>query len=118
MLAQENFRQATARILLIAGAVLLLSPALAHTAEPDPILSGPAPGPCATQASGADYVDGIDATGNPVTPAGGPEANSQMGDGTVVLNLRRPHGRDVSIPVHLADLTPPACTPPAHRSPR
>lgn len=113
MLAQEYSKQATGRILLVAAVFLLLSPALARSAEPD-ILTGPAPGPC----TGADYVDGVDAMGNPVTPAGSPGSNSQMGDGTVVLNVHRQHGRDVSVPVHLADLAPPACAPAPHRSPR
>ncbi|HEY4943945.1 MAG TPA: hypothetical protein VII56_21125 [Rhizomicrobium sp.] len=99
----------------MAAAFLFLIPALARSAEPD-ILTGPVPGPCTPQA--ADYVDGVDATGNPVTPAGGPGSNSQMGDGTVVLNVHRQHGRDVSVPVHLADLAPPACASPPHRSPR
>jgi hypothetical protein len=119
MLAQEYDKQSVGRISLFVGVFLLLSPALATAAGgPDPILSGPEPGPCAAQAAGADYVDGTDAAGNPVTPAEGPGASSAMGNGTVELNVARRHGSDVTVPVHLADLAPPSCTPhPAPRSP-
>ena len=116
MLAQEYDKRSVGRISLLAGVFLLLSRALAAAAGgPDPILSGPAPGPCATQAAGADYADGVDATGNAVTPAEGPGASSAMGNGTVELNVARRHGSDVTVPVHLADLAPPSC--PAHPAP-
>lgn len=118
MLSQENIKLSARRTFLAAGFVLILSALPAFSAEnrPDPILSGPVPGPCAEQAAGAAYVDGVDAAGNPVTPAGGPGATAQMGDGTVMFNVRRPHGRDVQVPVYLADLAPASCA--AHRSPR
>ena len=114
MFAHQYFKGSTAGILLVAAAFFLLSPAVAGS--PDPILSGPAPGPCAQAAAGAEYADGVDATGNRVVPAEGPDATTAMGDGTVMVNIRRAHGRDVSVPVHLADLSKPACTPP--RPPR
>jgi hypothetical protein len=120
MLAQEYDNSSIRRMVAVAAAILLLSPALAKAADgSDPILSGPAPGPCAAQAAGADYADGVDATGNPVTPAEGPGASSAMGNGTVELNLARRHGSDVAVPVHLADLAPPSCPahPAAARSP-
>ncbi len=113
MSTQEYGKRSLGRISFAAAAFLLLSPAFA--AGPDPILSGPAPGPCAAQAAGADYVDGVDATGNPVIPAEGPGASSAMGNGTVELNVARRHGSDVTVPVHLADLAPPSC--PAHPAP-
>jgi hypothetical protein len=116
MFAQEYDNFSIRWMIAVAATILLLSPALASAADgPDPILSGPVPGPCAAQASGADYVDGIDATGNPVTPAEGPGASSTMGNGTVELNVARRHGSDVTVPVHLADLSPPSCT--AHSAP-
>lgn len=52
--------------------ILLVSAAAwagaAHTG-PDPILAGPAPGPCASLTAGADYMGGTDASGHPVAPA-------------------------------------------------
>ena len=97
-------------MLAIAAAFFLLSAPMSRAAEPD-ILSGPAPGPCAGPATGVDYVSGTDAAGNPVTPAEGPGTTPQLGDGTVLLSVPRHHGGDVSVPVKLAELSPPACTP-------
>jgi hypothetical protein len=110
-MAQDNFNPATARILTIAAVLLLATAPVSRAAEPD-ILAGPAPGPCAQQAAGADYVSGTDATGNPVTPAEGPGTTSSMGDGTVLLTVPRHHGGgDISVPVKLSEISPPSCTP-------
>ncbi len=118
MLAQENDKYSTWRIWQVLIVFAVLGPTTAFAEAPDPILAGPAPGPCAEQAAGADYVSGIDAAGNPVTPAEGPGTTGAMGDGRVLVTVPRPHGRDVSVPVDLAELSPPACkpaSPPARR---
>ena len=109
-MAQENSNMKTGRILALAAVLSLAMAPVSRAAEPD-ILAGPAPGPCAEQAAGADYVSGTDAAGNPVTPAEGPGTTPAMGDGAVLLSVRRPHGGDVQVPVKLSELSPPSCTP-------
>ncbi|HEY0301141.1 MAG TPA: hypothetical protein VGC36_07415 [Rhizomicrobium sp.] len=84
---------------------------------PDPILAGSAPGPCAAAAAGADYVPGIDSTGNAVVPAEGADAGPGMGNGRVFVTIPQRHGRDVEVPVDLAQLARPTCNPAQH-SPR
>ncbi|HXC57180.1 MAG TPA: hypothetical protein VNU97_17905 [Rhizomicrobium sp.] len=88
-------------------------------AGPDPILAGPADGPCAAAAEGADYASGVDATGNAVVPAEGPAAAGDAPRGTVMVTLPRhgPHAPQVSAPVDLAKLTAPACEPSAAPAP-
>ncbi|MEI9884951.1 MAG: hypothetical protein WDN08_00390 [Rhizomicrobium sp.] len=82
---------------------------------PDPILAGPAPGPCAAAAADSAYTPGVDATGNAVAPAD-PEAGTGMGAGKVFVTVPRRRGAEVGVPVDLAVLAPPACNP--ARSPR
>ncbi|HEX4301761.1 MAG TPA: hypothetical protein VHZ78_03150 [Rhizomicrobium sp.] len=119
MFTQENDKYSTWRIAGVLVVFLSLGPVSAYAADPTPdILAGPAPGPCAEQAAGADYVSGVDAAGNPIMPAEGPGTTQAMGDGRVLVTVPQAHGRDVSVPVDLAELSPPACkpaTPPAHR---
>jgi hypothetical protein len=111
MSAQEYDKYSILGILSVVVVFMLPVPAFSAADRSDPILAGPAPGPCAEQASGADYVSGTDATGNPVTPAEGPGTTPQLGDGTVLLSVPRHHGGDVSVPVKLSELSPPSCTP-------
>ena len=120
MLAQQNFKDAAVGVALCLAALCVGIPALAgtldrHPAGPDPILEGDAPGPCATAAAGADFAPGVDANGNTVTPAEGAGTSTAMGDGRVLVTIHRQHGRDVTVPVELAQLAPPSCPP---RSPR
>lgn len=122
MLAQQNIKKSGAAILLCLVVIGVAAPSLAGTVDrlpagPDPILEGDAPGPCATAASGADFASGVDANGNPVVPAEGPGTNTAMGEGRVLVTVPRSHGREVTVPVDLAQLAPPSCTP-ALRSPR
>jgi hypothetical protein len=122
MLAQQNFETLRAAIVLCLVAFGVAAPGIAgtvdrHPAGPDPILEGDAPGPCATAAAGADFAPGVDANGNSVAPAEGPGTNTAMGEGRVLVTVPRQHGRDVTVPVDLAQLAPPSCTP-APRSPR
>ena len=122
MFLQQTFKSGTTAILLCLVAFCVAEPSLAGTVDrqpagPDPILEGDAPGPCAAAAAGADFAQGVDANGNPVVPAEGPGTSTAMGDGRVLVTVPRRHGRDVTVPVDLAKLSPPSCTP-APRSPR
>jgi hypothetical protein len=117
MLAQYRFNGWKAAVFLCF--VALVAPAQAGTidsrpAGPDPILAGPAPGPCADQAAGADYAAGIDASGNPVAPAEGTETLPPQDRVLVTVPLRHGRGGEVSVPVDLAALQPQAC----HAAPR
>jgi len=103
MITQQRVLAATVAILLLSVTASAKAPATA----PDPILSGPAPGPCAAQ--GAQYVPGVDATGHAVTPAEGPDANPGPDKGMVLLTVPTKHGRTVTLPVDLAELAPQAC---------
>jgi hypothetical protein len=120
MLSQQNIKRPRAAIFLCLAALCVGAPSLAgtvdrHPAAPDPILEGEAPGPCAAAAAGADFAPGVDANGNPVTPAEGPGTSTAMGEGRVLVTIPRQHGREVTVPVDLARLSPPSCPP---RSPR
>ena len=120
MSAQQNFKDAAVGIVLCLAAICLGFQALADTVDhhptgPDPILEGDVPGPCAAAASGADFAPGVDANGNTVIPAEGAGTSTAMGEGRVLVTVPRQHGRDVTVPVELAQLAPPSCPP---RSPR
>ena len=120
MLAQQNVNLLRAAFALCLAAFCVGAPTFAgsvdrHPAGPDPVLEGDAPGPCATAAAGVDFAPGVDATGNPVAPAEGPGTSTAMGEGRVLVTVPRQHGRDVTVPVDLAQLAPPSCPP---RSPR
>lgn len=98
MLTQEYFRRIRAAICLLAGAILLLGAAGAgtidrHPAGPDPILSGPIPGPCAPHLAGADYAGGTDVLGNPVVPV-------DAGGGKIAVSV----ANEVAIPEVLTHL--------------
>jgi hypothetical protein len=117
MFSQENCRRAggywpAVAFCLIATAVR--AGAIANPSAPDPVLAGPPPGPCA--AAGPDYVDGVDATGHPVPPANTQTPRVLAGDHALVTVPLHKHRRgEVTVPVDLAALTPPACIPPPHR---
>jgi hypothetical protein len=89
---------------------------IAPSAAPDPVLTGPPPGPCAAAAASPDYVDGVDATGHPVAPAGVATPRVLAGDHALATVPLRKHRRgEVTVPVDLAALAPPACIPPPNR---
>src|SRR5262249_47114756 len=89
---------------------------IAKPSAPDPVLAGPPPGPCTAAAVSPDYVDGVDATGYPVLPATAPAPPVLAGDRALVTVPLHKHRRgEVTVPVDLAALAPPACIPPPHR---
>ena len=123
MLAQQDYKRLRTIVFLCLSALVTLLPASAgsidaHPAAPDPILAGEPSGPCATAAAGADFAPGVDAAGNTVVPAEGPGTSTAMGEGRVLVTLPRPHGRDVTVPVDLARLSPPSCNTTPPPSPR
>jgi hypothetical protein len=116
MLTQEHYKRSISLLSLVACAFLMVSPAVADNSNgPDPILSGPQPGPCASAMAGPDYVAGVDATGNPVVPAdGSSSATPPPGTAHVRVPVRGSHGEEVDANVDLAALAPPTCEPPQH----
>ncbi len=83
---------------------------------PDPILMGEPPGPCAAGTAGADYVAGVDATGQPVAPAD-TASRDVLGSNHVLVTVplkNRAHG-EATVDVDLAKLAPPSCAPQARR---
>ena len=114
MQKQENVRLA-ARIAVAVTAVFLAlgqgsAGEISSRHGPDPILTGAPPGPCADAAAGPDYVAGVDATGNAVAPADDPDSTAPMPAGKEVLvTVPSRRGREVSVPVDLAQVAPPSC---------
>ena len=117
MQAQEYYRTATRMLAAVTAMLFVALPvsagSISSNSGPNPILTGEAPGPCAEAAAGADYVAGVDATGNAVTPADLPGSTAPLPAGKVVYV--HPHashhgyGSDVEVPVDLGSIAPPAC---------
>jgi len=120
MWTQHNYRTATWTLAAVAAAVLTLAPvsagSISNNTGPSPILTGEAPGPCAQAAAGADYVSGVDATGNAVAPADLPGSTAPLPSGKEVdVHIRR-GGRDIEVPVDPSKVAPPSCDPHASHS--
>lgn len=116
MFAQYNCRRATRVAAAVTVAVLAVAPvsagSISSNSGPSPILTGEAPGPCAEAAAGADYVAGVDATGNAVAPADLPGSTAPLPAGKEVFvhpNGSRHGGADVEVPIDLASVAPPSC---------
>ncbi|MBL6939209.1 MAG: hypothetical protein ISS15_03615 [Alphaproteobacteria bacterium] len=116
MWAQDNYRAAVRLAAAVAAASLAFAPVsggtISSNSGPSPVLTGPALGPCAQAAAGADYVAGVDATGNAVTPADLPESAAPLPAGKEVLvSPNRGHrgGVDVEVPIDLGSVAPPSC---------
>ena len=116
MFAQYNCRRATRVAAAVTAAVLAVAPvsagSISSNSGPSSSLTGEAPGPCAQAAAGADYVAGVDATGNAVTPADLPGSSAPLPAGKEVLvhpNGSRRVGADVEVPIDLASVAPPSC---------
>jgi len=58
---------------------------------------------------GADFAPGVDATGIPSRPRRAPARVPRWAKGRVLVTVPRRHGRDVTVPVDLAQLAPPSC---------
>jgi hypothetical protein len=119
MFSQESYKPFF-RPLWLATAILFvanhaIAGSIARAAGPDPVLTGAAPGPCAVV--GPDYVDGVDATGPPVAPAGVSSPDVLGSSHALVTVPLRQHRRgEVTVAVDLARLAPPPCKPPpSHR---
>src|SRR5689334_3959545 len=101
MWTQDNYRGAARMAVAVAATLLALAPvsagSISRNSGPDPILTGPTPGPCAQAAAGPDYVAGVDATGNPVAPAD--ETVAPLPDKEVLVTVPSRRGREVSVPV-------------------
>ncbi len=100
--------------LVLASAAALGAPA---AVRPSPILTGPAPGPCAGATTGAEYIGGTDAYGHRVVPAEtGQIAQVHLESETVLAGVRTGrHGPDALVDVEVAGLgaaldAPTACS--------
>jgi hypothetical protein len=119
MWTQDNYRRVTRMAAAVAALGLALAPvsagSIASNSGPSSILTGEAPGPCAQAASGADYVSGVDATGNAVAPADLPGSTAPLPAGKEVLvhprSSQHGGGADVEVPVDLGRIAPPSCDP-------
>jgi len=105
---QQNYARILALFLMLAAGNVE-----AKSATRDPLLAGPPQGPC--DVSGAGYVAGADAQGNPVPPAdAGAAAIPVPGDIAVPLPGGRRAARDrpyVTLDGRMIDrmVNPPAC---------
>jgi hypothetical protein len=112
MPSQENFKLVSVVAMLsIAGGAEAAS--IVHSAPPDPVLSGPPPGPCAAAAAGPDYVDGIDASGHPVVRAAAPHVLA--GVALVTLPQQKRRYDDVTLGIDLEILASVPCVPQRRR---
>lgn len=91
--------------LLFAAVPVLLMSAIAFGAELQPgaareeaLLAGPGPGPCVALAGRGDFAGGMDALGNPVVPAEGPDAHPQVQIPGETVLVRR-HGLEIPVQV-------------------
>lgn len=117
MWTQDNYRSALLAAAAVTAGLLMAWPvsagSISSNSGANSILTGPAPGPCAEAAAGADYVAGVDATGNAVPPADLPDSTAPLPAGKDVLvhprGSRHGYGNDVEVPVDLGSVAPPSC---------
>jgi hypothetical protein len=116
MWTQDSCRVAALWLGAVTALAIAVAPvsagSISRDSGPSPILAGPPPGPCADAAAGADYVAGVDATGNAVTPADLPESTAPLPAGKEVYvhpNSARRGGVDVDVPIDLGSVAPPSC---------